>query len=462
MSRIEPKIIVGLFWDESYLRAVAPFINPSYFADPHERIIVEENLKFFQQYNKISTPNIIDIEISNRKDVTDKDLAECQKLLSISVEEPLNYNWLIESTEKFCKDRAVYLAIMESIKIIEGNNKQITQEAIPKILADALSVCFDQHVGHDYIDDAEGRYEFYHRVQEKLPFDISLLNAITSGGLNKKTLNIVLASTGGGKSLFMCHVAASTLMQGKNVLYITLEMAEERIAERIDANLMNLTIDELKVIDRTAFDNRINKIAAKTHGKLIIKEYPTASAHSGHFRALLQDLKSKRDFVPELVIVDYLNICTSARLKMGATINSYTFVKAIAEELRGLAIEHNIPLLSATQTTRSGQNSSDIELTDTSESIGLPQTADLMIALIRSEEMDACGQLMIKQLKNRYANPDLYKRFIVGVDRSKMKLFDVEHSAQQGIAGSEQPDDKPVFDKSLLATAKTRNFTDFK
>lgn len=465
MSRIEPKIIVSMFWNEQFLRAVAPFIQPEYFADYSEKIIIEESLKFFHKYNKSPTPNIIDIEISNRKDVSDKGLVECQNTLATCVDEPLDFDWLMQSTEKFCKDRSVYNAILESIKIIDGKDKEKTQDAIPKILADALAVSFDSHVGHDYLGDGVDRFDFYHRKQEKLPFDINLLNVITSGGLNKKTLNIVLAGTGGGKSLFMCHVAASTLMQGKNVLYITMEMAEERIAERIDANLMNLTIDELKVIDRATFDNRLNKIAAKTHGKLIIKEYPTASAHSGHFRALLQDLKTKLDFIPDLVVIDYLNICTSARLRMGATVNSYTFIKAIAEELRGLAIEHNVPILSATQTTRSAQNSSDIELTDTSESIGLPQTADLMIALIRSEEMDQCNQMMIKQLKNRYANPDLFKRFIVGVDRAKMKLFEVEQSAQQGLVDSGQPDNTPVFDKGLLterARQRTSKFDGFK
>jgi archaellum biogenesis ATPase FlaH len=428
-----------------------------------DKVIVDEILAFFAKYNKLPTRDIIKIELNNRRDITDKELIEANQLVDSLRPDRTDLDWLIEKTEKFCKDRAVYNAILKSIKIIDGKDDKLSQEAIPKILADALAVSFDQHVGHDYINDAETRYEFYHRVEEKLPFDLEMMNKITAGGLSKKSLNVCLAGTGAGKSLFMCHVAASTLMQGRNVLYITMEMAEERIAERIDANLMNLSIDELKVIDKTVFDSRIAKLAAKTQGKLIVKEYPTASAHSGHFRALIEDLKAKRNFTPDIVIVDYLNICASARLKIGSSVNSYLYIKSIAEELRGLAVEYNVPILTATQTTRNGYDNSDVGLTDTSESFGLPATADLMFALIRSEQLDQLNQIMIKQLKNRYADPSRYKRFVVGVDRSKMKLFDVEECAQQGLVDSGQ-DDTPVFDNSTFGKRARRDgsFNDFK
>ena len=449
--RIEQKILSNLIHNEQYCRKAGPFIMPSYFQDKTEKVIAQEILTFFLKYNKIPSQDIISIELGNRKDVTDKELVECQKAVKELNSELTNIDWLIESTEKFCKDRAVYNAILESIKIIDGKDAKLNQDAIPKILADALAISFDQHIGHDYIMDGDSRYEFYHRVEDKVRFDIDLLNIITSGGLSKKSLNIILAGTGAGKSLFMCHVAASTLLQGQNVLYITLEMAEERIAERIDANLMNLSMDELKVIDKKVFDTRLSKVAQKTQGKLIIKEYPTAGAHSGHFRALLEELKTKRDFVPDLLVIDYLNICSSARLKMGASVNSYTYIKSIAEELRGLAVEYAVPILSATQTTRGGYNNSDVELTDTSESFGLPATADLMLALIRSDELDALNQVMIKQLKNRYADPSQYKRFVVGIDKSKMKLYNVEESAQEGLDDTGPAhDDGPLFDKSTF------------
>lgn len=440
MSRIEQKILACLIHNDEYTRKVAPFVTPTYFQERLEQVIVQEILNFFTKYNKLVTQDILKIELANRKDITDKELAEAHRIVDTLHADKSDLGWLIEHTEKFCKDRAVYNAILNSIKIIDGKDPKLTQEAIPKILADALAVCFDQHVGHDYIDDAESRYDFYHRVEEKLPFDLDLMNQITAGGLNKKSLNLVLAGTAVGKSLFLCHFASSTLMQGKNVLYLTLEMAEERIAERIDANLMNLSMDELKVVDREVFDNRISKISNKTQGKLIIKEYPTGSAHAGHFRALIEELKSKRDFIPDVLIIDYLNICASARMKMGASVNSYTYIKSIAEELRGLAVEYNVPLLSATQTNRNGFDNSDVSLTDTSESFGLPMTADLMFALIRSEELDELNQIMVKQLKNRYADPAKYKRFVVGVDRSKMKLYDVEDSAQSGLSDAGQED----------------------
>lgn len=447
--RIEQKILGNLIHNEEYARKVAPHIDPSYFQDKSEKVITQEILSFFSKYNKLPSADIIAIELGNRKDLTDKELAEAQKAVHDLDGDIPNQDWLLENTEKFCKDRAVYNAILDSIKIIDGKDQKLTPDAIPNILSNALAISFDQHVGHDYIGNADDRYEFYHRKEEKVRFDIDLLNLITAGGLSKKTLNIVLAGTGAGKSLFMCHVAASTLMQGKNVLYITMEMAEERIAERIDANLLNLSMDELKVVDKSAFDNRLSKVAKKTQGKLIIKEYPTAGAHAGHFRALLEELKGKLDFKPDMLIIDYLNICSSSRLKIGASVNSYTFIKSIAEELRGLAVEYDVPILSATQTTRGGYNNSDVELTDTSESFGLPATADLMIALIRSEELDELNQLMIKQLKNRYADPSNYKKFVVGVDRSKMKLYNVEESAQEGLDDAGQ-DDTPVFDRSTF------------
>jgi replicative DNA helicase len=456
--RVETKIIGSLIGDEEYCRKVAPFIDPRYFSDRYESIIVGESLAFFSKYNKPATKDVVKIELSGRKDLNDKELADCLNVLDNVKFEKTNDDWLIERTEKFCKDRAVYNAILDSIKIIDGKDKALSQEAIPKILQDALAVSFDQNVGHDYLNNADERYDYYHRVEEKVPFDLTLMNKITAGGLSRKSLNVVLAGTNAGKSLFMCHVAASTLIQGRNVLYITLEMSEEKIAERIDANLMNITMDELKVIDRDAFNSRVKKIAEKTQGKLIIKEYPTASAHSGHFRALLEELKIKREFTPEIVIIDYLNICTSARLKMGSSVNSYLYIKSIAEELRGLAVEYNLPILTATQTTRGGYNNSDVELTDTSESFGLPATADLMFALIRSEDLDQLDQVMIKQLKNRYADPTMYKRFVLGIDRAKMKLYDVEDSAQQDISDSGQ--DVPVFDRGRAKSDKSK-FNEF-
>lgn len=461
--RIEQKILSSLIHNEEYCRKTAPFIEPGYFQERIEKVIVQEILSFFGKFNKLPTQDIVKIELGNRKDITDKELTEAQRVVDTLHSDRTNMEWLLQNTEKFCKDRAVYNAILDSIKIIDGKDPNLSQDAIPKILSDALAISFDQNVGHDYLIDATERYDFYHRKEEKVAFDIDILNKITSGGMSKKSLNVILAGTGAGKSLFMCHVASSTLMQGLNVLYITMEMAEEKIAERIDANLMNLSMDELKVIDRAVFDNRVSKIASKTHGKLIIKEYPTASAHSGHFRALIEELKGKREFTPDVVIIDYLNICTSARLKMGASINSYLYIKSIAEELRGLAVEYNVPILTATQTTRNGFNNSDVELTDTSESFGLPATADLMLALIRSDELDELNQIMIKQLKNRYADPSSYKRFVVGVDRSKMKLYDCEESAQRDIIDSGQ-DDTPVFDKSSFGRRQKRqgDYGDFK
>jgi replicative DNA helicase len=463
--RIETKILSNLIHDEKYCRKVIPFIKREYFSDKKEAILATELVEFFSKYNKPATKEILAIEVSNRKDLTDKELSELTDYINTMSHETVNEDWMIENTEKFCKDRAVYNAILGSIKIIDGGDKVNTKDAIPSILSDALAVSFDNHIGHDYIDDHNARFDFYHRVEEKIPFDLDMFNKITKGGLSKKTLNIALAGTGVGKSLFMCHMAAGVLTQGKNALYITMEMAEERIAERVDANLLNLTMDELKVIDRDIYESRIDKIAKKSTGKFIIKEYPTAGAHAGHFRALLEELKLKKDFKPDIIFIDYLNICASQRMKQGGSINSYTYIKSIAEELRGLAVEYNVPIVSATQTTRGGFTNSDPGLEDTSESFGLPATADFMFALVSNEELEGLNQIIVKQLKNRYNDPSFYKRFVVGIDRAKMKLYDVEASAQVGLADAGQDkDDGPMFDKSAFGKRihSTESFNGFK
>lgn len=462
--RIETKILSNLVYDEQYCRKVIPFISKDYFSDRKEAILAKIILEFFTKYNKPLTKEILSIEVSNRNDINDKELSEINSYVDTLTHEEVNESWMLEQTEKFCKDKAVYNAILQSIKIIDGADKVHTKDAIPSILSDALAVSFDNHVGHDYIDDSDSRYEYYHRVEEKISFDLDMFNKITKGGLSKKTLNIALAGTGVGKSLFMCHVGASVLVQGKNVLYITMEMAEERIAERIDANLLNLTMDELKVIDKDIFDNRIKKISNKTQGKLIVKEYPTAGAHAGHFRALLEELKMKREFIPDIIFIDYLNICSSQRMKQGGSVNSYTYIKSIAEELRGLAVEYNVPIVSATQTTRSGFTNSDPGLEDTSESFGLPATADFMFALVSNEELEQLNQIIVKQLKNRYNDPGFYKRFVIGIDRAKMKLYDVEASAQVGLSDSgQEKDDVPMFDKSEFGKRqRSEGFSGFK
>jgi len=379
--------------------------------------------------------------VENRSDVTDTEFKELLELISSLDNVPTNKDWLLDTTEKWCRDRAIYLALMKSIKIADGQDEKKGRDAIPSILSDALAVSFDNHIGHDYLQDYEQRYEVYHRKEEKISFDLEYFNKITKGGLPNKTLNIALAGTGVGKSLFMCHVASSVLLQGKNVLYITLEMAEERIAERIDANLLNVNIQEITDLPKVMFDNKVNNLAKKTQGQLIIKEYPTASAHAGHFKALLNELSLKKSFRPDIIFIDYLNICASSRYSKLGNVNSYTHIKAIAEELRGLAVEFNVPVVSATQTTRSGYGSSDVELTDTSESFGLPATADLMFALISTEELEELGQIMVKQLKNRYNDPTINKRFIVGIDRAKMRLYDCEQSAQRDILDNGQDAD---------------------
>jgi replicative DNA helicase len=433
MSNLQTIILQKLVNDEQYCRKVLPFIKAEYFEGAHKSVY-RIALDFIGKYNKLPTSAALSIELENAS------LSEAAYPVAVKLVDDLKTNpvveekWILENTEKWCKDRAVYLAIMESIQIIDGQKKDKSRDGIPDILQKALGINFDNSVGHDYITDFAKRFDFYHHVEERIPFDLSLMNEITKGGVPRKTLNIILAGTGVGKSLAMCHMAASSLTLGKNVLYITMEMSEEKIAERIDANLMNVSIDQLETLPKEMFENKITKIASKTAGKLIIKEYPTASAHAGHFRALLNELKLKKDFSPDIIFIDYLNICASSRMKgLGNSINTYSFVKAIAEEIRGLAVEFNVPIWSATQTTRAGFASTDVELTDTSESFGLPATADLMVALISTEELEKLNQIMVKQLKNRYNDPTKHKRFLIGVDRSKMRLFDVEQKAQQGL-----------------------------
>jgi len=442
--KLEQAILKNLVYNEEYLRKVLPFLKPEYFSDRTEKTLFNEITSFTETYNTTPAIEAIGIAIKERNSLTDDEVEKCQtylKEIESNKETSTEIQWLIDKTEKFCQEKAIYNAVLGSISILDGKDKQNEKGAIPKILSDALAVSFDTTVGHDYLENSDERYEFYHRKEERIPFDLEYFNKITKGGLPAKTLNIALAGTGVGKSLFMCHVAAGAMVQGKNVLYITLEMAEEKIAERIDANLLNVTLDDLIELPKDMYDKKVARVREKTTGKLIIKEYPTASASTTHFRTLLNELNLKRSFVPDIIFVDYLNICCSSRIKAGANINSYTYVKSIAEELRGLAVEHNVPIVSATQTTRSGFTSSDPGLEDTSESFGLPATADLMFALISSEELEELGQIMVKQLKNRYNDPTYYKRFTVGIDRAKMKLFDIEQSAQQGLtdAGHDKP-----------------------
>lgn len=441
---LEQTIIRNILTNEPYMRKVIPFIKKEYFEGVYQHLFTEVT-KFVSKYNKLPTFESFKIELDQSDKLTDQMYIHAMDILpNIFETKEENAQWLLDTTEKWCQDRAVYRAIMESITIIEGKHEQLSKNALPDILQNALAVSFDTNVGHDYLENVDERYAFYHEQEERIPFDLDYFNRITKGGLPNKTLNIALAGTGVGKSLFMCHVAASALSQGRNVLYITMEMAEERIAERIDANLLNVPIDQLENMSQNMFTDRVRKIADSTNGKLIIKEYPTGQAHSGHFRALLMELKLKKKFVPELIFIDYLNICSSSRMKsMGGAINSYTYIKAIAEELRGLAVEFDVPIVSATQTTRSGYGNSDPGLEDTSESFGLPATADLMFALVSNDELNSLGQIMVKQLKNRYNDPNVDKRFVVGVDRSRMKLYDVDETQQDLV-----DDDIPVFDKS--------------
>ena len=457
IEKFEHKILSNLIYDQDYMRKVIPFISETYFDNFSERTIFNEINNHIIKYETLPTKSILGIELENRNDLSEDMFKECSVILNNLLEEKIDQNWLIDTTEKWCKERAVYLALMESIKIADGKDKTRSRDAIPSILSEALSISFDDHVGHDYFGDADARFEFYHRKEDKIAFDLDMFNKITKGGLPRKTLNIALAGTGVGKSLFMCHQAASCLLNGQNVLYITLEMAEERIAERIDANLFNVDIKSLIDLPKPMYDTKVEKLVKKTHGRLIIKEYPTASAHAGHFKSLLNELSLKKGFSPDIIFIDYLNICSSSRYK-GSIVNSYTFVKAIAEELRGLAVEYDVPIVSATQTTRSGFGSSDVDLTDTSESFGLPATADFMFALISTEELEELNQIMVKQLKNRYNDPTMNKRFVIGIDRAKMKLYNLEDSAQSNIVDSGQEDD----DYTERLDKKFRSFEGFK
>lgn len=440
----EQTLFGNLVLREDYGRKVIPFIKKEYFQDANDRILFDLIETYVMKYNRFPTKEALVIDLDGLTGVSD----DQTKAVAHTIEQ-LNYDpktdleWIVDKTEKFVQERSVYNAIMQSIQILDNKDPKNGKGSIPQILSDALAISFETNIGHNFLDDADSRYEFYHRKEEKIPFNLDYMNRITKGGLSRKTLNVLMASTGGGKSLFMCHCAAGNLLDGKNVLYITMEMAEERIAERIDANLMDVSMDELETLDKPTYDKKLARVRNKTTGKLIIKEYPTASAGSANFRHLINELKLKKNFSPDIIYIDYLNICASSRMKYGSNVNTYMYVKAIAEELRGLAVEFDVPIVSATQTNREGFNNSDIDMTNTSESIGLPATCDLMLGLITSEELDGLGQLMVKQLKNRYNDPATYRRFVVGIDRSKMKLYDVEQDAQEGLV-----DDRPVMDKT--------------
>ena len=442
-DRIERIILRNLFYNEDFTRKALPFIKSEFFTNHNESTLFGEINEFVNKYKNLPTKETILVELNKRKDLKEEELSEIKTIVNKLDNQEVELQWLLDTTEKFCKDRAVHNAVLEGIQILDGKDKKQNPEAIPTILSNALAVSFDNHIGHDYIDDAEARFEFYHKKEKRFKFDLNYFNRITKGGVPSKTLNIALAGTGVGKSLFMCHAASNWLTQGKNVLYITLEMAEERIAERVDANLFDVTIDDLHAMPKDMYDNKVSKLQKKTIGQLIIKEYPTASAHSGHFRALLNELSLKKTFKPDVVFIDYLNICASSRFK-GGNISSYFYIKAIAEELRGLAVEFDVPIFSATQTTRSGFTSTDIGLEDTAESFGLPATADFMFALISNDELDQLNQLKVKQLKNRFGDPALNRSFIIGVDRSKMRLFDVEASAQNIVDSNQTEEEEKI------------------
>ena len=454
-ERVPLTILSNLLYDEVYARKVLPFIRDEYFEERTDRVVFQEIAQYIKSYDGLPTKEVLHIEAEKRDDLTQDEFSLVENLIDALQESPSERVWAEDTTESWCKERAIYLALMKSIQIADGQDEKHGNDAIPDILKDALAVGFDQHVGHDYIDDSEGRYEYYHRKENKIEFDLEMFNKITAGGVSNKTLNIALAGTGVGKSLFMCHYASSVLLQGKNVLYVTCEMAEEKIAERIDANLLNTNIKEVAELPKTIFEKKVNKLREKTQGKLIIKEYPTASAHVGHFRSLLSELKLKKNFIPDIIFIDYLNICASSRYRTAVNVNSYNYVKAIAEELRGLAVEFDVPIFSATQTTRSGFTSTDPDLTDTSESFGLPATADLMIALISSDELEELGQIMVKQLKNRYNDPTYNKRFVVGIDRPKMRLYDCEQEAQDDILDTS-------VDTPIPAKVSKASFNDWK
>lgn len=440
---IEKTIISHLVFNEAFARKILPFLKDEYFQNLSDKVVYKLIDDYVQKYNNTPTKEVLFLELNNKDGLSDTTFKDSKRLIEDLQVENTDIKWLMDSTEKFCQDKAIYNAIMASIKILDDKSGSSSTGSIPTLLSDALGVSFDVSVGHDYFANSDDRYDFYHRKEEHIPFDLEFFNKITKGGLVRKTLNIALAGTGVGKSLFMCHCASHNLVNGKNVLYITMEMSEEKIAERIDANLLNVTVDELTILPKDVYDRKINRVKDKTVGKLIVKEYPTASAGSSHFRHLINELRIKRNFIPDVIYIDYLNICCSSRIRSGTNVNSYTYVKSIAEELRGLAVEFNVPVISATQTTRSGYGNSDVELTDTSESFGLPATADLMFALISSEELEARGQIMIKQLKNRYNDPTMNKKFVVGIDRAKMRLFNAEQSAQDNII-----DDTPVFNRT--------------
>jgi len=458
MNRLEQTILKNLIYNEVYTRKVLPFIKPDYFSDNTERIVFREIFDFVNKYKNLPTHESL-VESKSLTEPQVRESIDLLKEIHLSRDEKSEGQWLIEQTEKFCQDKAIYNAIMESVGILDDDGKRSKGE-IPQLLSDALGVTFDNNIGHDYINDSDSRYDSYHKVESRIRFDLDLFNKITKGGLPVKTLNIALAGTGVGKSLFMCHVAAGCLSQGHNVLYITMEMAEEKIAERIDANLLNIDLDELRTITKEDYNRKFSALKSKTQGKLIIKEYPTASASSLHFRALLNDLALKKSFKPDIIFIDYLNICCSSRIKPGANVNSYSYIKAIAEELRGLAVENNLPIVSATQTTRSGFSNSDPGLEDTSESFGLPATADFMFALVTNEELEQLNQVLVKQLKNRYGDPNLYKRFVLGIDRSKMRLYDVEDSAQNDIVDAGKVEDKPL--NTFGNRERRKNFDGFK
>ena len=454
-ERVPLTILSNLLYDEVYARKVLPFIRDEYFEERTDRVVFQQIAEYIKSYDGLPTKEVLHIEAEKRDDLTQDEFSLVENLIDALQESSSERVWAEDTTETWCKERAIYLALMKSIQIADGQDDKHSNDAIPDILKDALAVGFDQHVGHDYIDDSEGRYEYYHRKENKIEFDLEMFNKITAGGVSNKTLNIALAGTGVGKSLFMCHYASSVLLQGKNVLYVTCEMAEEKIAERIDANLLNTNIKEVAELPKTIFEKKVNKLREKTQGKLIIKEYPTASAHVGHFRSLLSELKLKKNFIPDIIFIDYLNICASSRYRTAVNVNSYNYVKAIAEELRGLAVEFDVPIFSATQTTRSGFTSTDPDLTDTSESFGLPATADLMIALISSDELEELGQIMVKQLKNRYNDPTYNKRFVVGIDRPKMRLYDCEQEAQDDILDTS-------VDTPIPAKVSKASFNDWK
>lgn len=457
---LERAIFNNLLNNETYARKTIPFLKPDYFHNRNDKVVFELIDAYVGKYNAFPTKEALLVDLNNRDNISEDQFKECKQIVEEIPDQSdqlSSVDWLVDQTEKFCQDKAIYNAIMQSIQIMDDKTGKMSKGAIPQLLSDALAVSFDTSIGHDFVEDSESRFEFYHRKEERLPFDIDYLNKITRGGLPRKTLNILLAGTGVGKTLAMCHFAASYYASGKNVLYITMEMAEEKIAERIDANLLNTPLDELYMLPKETYDKRIARLKEKTPGRLIVKEYPTSTAGAANFRHLLNELKIKKNFIPDVVFIDYLNICASSRMKQGANVNSYTYIKAIAEELRGLAVEFNVPIISATQTTRGGYDSSDVGLTDTSESFGLPATADFMVALIATDELKALNQMMVKQLKNRYADPEMYKRFVVGVDRSKMRLYDCEQSAQDDIV-----DDSPVYDKTPSGKFDRDKFSGFK